>query len=50
VRVTQFHEFTEAITGSLVVGDEVRAPDALIQPVAAVDVSARSPAPPRPNP
>jgi uncharacterized protein YbjT (DUF2867 family) len=40
VRATQFQEFAEAITGSLVVGDEVRAPDALIQPVAADDVAA----------
>jgi uncharacterized protein YbjT (DUF2867 family) len=40
VRATQFQEFAEAITGSLVVGDEVRAPDALIQPIAAADVSA----------
>jgi uncharacterized protein YbjT (DUF2867 family) len=40
VRATQFQEFTEAIAGSLIVGDEVRAPDALIQPVAAADVSA----------
>ena len=40
VRATQFQEFAEAITGSLVVGDEVRAPDALIQPIAAADVAA----------
>jgi uncharacterized protein YbjT (DUF2867 family) len=40
VRATQFQEFAEAITGSLVVGDEVRTPDALIQPVAADDVAA----------
>ncbi|MGH3638654.1 MAG: SDR family oxidoreductase [Mycobacterium sp.] len=40
VRATQFQEFAEAITGSLVVGDEVRAPDALIQPIAADDVAA----------
>jgi uncharacterized protein YbjT (DUF2867 family) len=40
VRATQFHEFAEAITGSLVVGDEVRVPDALIQPIAAADVAA----------
>jgi uncharacterized protein YbjT (DUF2867 family) len=40
VRATQFQEFAEAITGSLQVGDEVRAPDALIQPVAAAEVSA----------
>ncbi len=35
VRATQFAEFTDAITGSLTVGDEVRVPDALIQPIAA---------------
>jgi uncharacterized protein YbjT (DUF2867 family) len=40
VRATQFHEFAEMITGSLVVGDEVRAPDARIQPIAAADVAA----------
>ncbi len=40
VRATQFQEFAEAITGSLIVGDEVHAPDALIQPIAADDVSA----------
>ena len=39
VRATQFHEFAGAITESLVVGDEVRAPDALIQLIAAADVS-----------
>lgn len=40
VRATQFHEFAEAITGSLTVGDEVRAPDALIQPIASDEVAA----------
>lgn len=40
MRATQFHEFAEMITGSLVVGDEVRAPDALIQPIAAAEVAA----------
>jgi uncharacterized protein YbjT (DUF2867 family) len=40
VRATQFHEFAEMITGSLIVGDEVHAPDALIQPIATADVSA----------
>ena len=40
IRATQFQEFAEAITGSLVVDGEVRAPDALIQPIAAADVSA----------
>lgn len=34
VRATQFAEFTDAITASLTVGDEVRVPDALIQPIA----------------
>jgi uncharacterized protein YbjT (DUF2867 family) len=41
VRATQFHEFAEMITGSLVVGDEVRAPDGRIQPIAAADVAAQ---------
>lgn len=40
VRATQFHEFTGLIAGSLVSGDEVHAPDALIQPIAAADVVA----------
>jgi uncharacterized protein YbjT (DUF2867 family) len=40
VRATQFHEFAEAITDSLRVGDEVRAPDALIQPIASDEVAA----------
>lgn len=40
VRATQFQEFADAITDSLVVDGEVRAPDALIQPIAAADVSA----------
>jgi uncharacterized protein YbjT (DUF2867 family) len=35
VRATQFAEFTDQITASLIVGDEVRVPDALIQPIAA---------------
>ncbi len=39
VRATQFAEFTDAITDSMTVGDEVRVPDALIQPVAADDVA-----------
>jgi uncharacterized protein YbjT (DUF2867 family) len=39
VRATQFHEFAEAIMGSMVVGDEVRAPDGRIQPIAAADVA-----------
>jgi uncharacterized protein YbjT (DUF2867 family) len=40
VRATQFAEFADAITESMIVGDEVRVPDALIQPVAADDVAA----------
>jgi uncharacterized protein YbjT (DUF2867 family) len=40
VRATQFHQFAEAITGSLVVGDEVRVPDGRIQLIAAADVAA----------
>ena len=39
LRATQFAEFTDAITDSMIVGDEVRVPDALIQPVAADDVA-----------
>jgi uncharacterized protein YbjT (DUF2867 family) len=39
LRATQFAEFADAITDSMVVGDEVRVPDALIQPVAANDVA-----------
>jgi uncharacterized protein YbjT (DUF2867 family) len=39
VRATQFAEFTEAITESLTVGDEVRVPDALIQPIPADEVA-----------
>lgn len=39
VRATQFHEFTEGIAGSLMVDGEVRAPDALIQPVAGAEVA-----------
>jgi hypothetical protein len=33
VRATQFAEFTDAITESMTVADEVRVPDALIQPI-----------------
>jgi uncharacterized protein YbjT (DUF2867 family) len=40
VRATQFHEFATAIVGSLDADDGVRAPDALIQPIAADDVAA----------
>ena len=39
VRATQFAEFADAITESLVVGDEVRVPDALIQPIPADQVA-----------
>jgi uncharacterized protein YbjT (DUF2867 family) len=39
VRATQFAEFTDAITDSLTDGDQVRVPDALIQPIAAADVA-----------
>lgn len=45
VRATQFAEFAEAITASMTDGDEVRVPDALIQPVTAdkvVSVVARA--------
>jgi uncharacterized protein YbjT (DUF2867 family) len=40
VRATQFHEFADGITAPLTVGDEVRVPDAPIQPIAAGEVSA----------
>lgn len=40
VRATQFQEFAAAIVSSLETDDEVRAPDALIQPIAADDVVA----------
>jgi uncharacterized protein YbjT (DUF2867 family) len=39
VRATQFAEFTDAITDSLTDGDQVRVPDALIQPIAAAEVA-----------
>ncbi len=39
VRATQFAEFADAITDSMTIGNEVRVPDALIQPVAADDVA-----------
>lgn len=39
VRATQFAEFAAAITESLTVGDEVRVPDALIQPIPADEVA-----------
>jgi uncharacterized protein YbjT (DUF2867 family) len=35
VRATQFEEFTDGITDSMVVGEEVRVPNALIQPIPA---------------
>lgn len=40
VRATQFAEFADAIIDSMTVGDEVRVPDALIQPIPADDVAA----------
>jgi uncharacterized protein YbjT (DUF2867 family) len=40
VRATQFHQFAEAITGSLMVGGEIRVPDGRIQLIAAADVAA----------
>jgi len=40
VRATQFVEFTDGIIDSLTVGDEVRVPDALIQPIPADEVAA----------
>ena len=39
VRATQFAEFADAITESMTVGDEVRVPDALIQPIPADQVA-----------
>ncbi|HET6731263.1 SDR family oxidoreductase [Mycobacterium sp.] len=39
LRATQFAEFAESITASMTIGDEVRVPDALIQPVAADKVA-----------
>ena len=40
LRATQFAEFADGITDSMIVGDEVRVPDALIQPIPADDVAA----------
>jgi len=40
VRATQFHELAEPITESLIVGDQVCAPTALIQPVDSAEVTA----------
>ena len=39
VRATQFAEFTDAIIESMTVGNEVRVPDALIQPIPADQVA-----------
>lgn len=39
VRATQFQEFAQAITDSLVVGDEIRVPDAMIQLISVDDVA-----------
>ena len=39
VRATQFAEFADAIAESLTVADEVRVPDALIQPIPADEVA-----------
>lgn len=39
VRATQFTEFTDAIVESMTVEDEVRVPDALIQPIPADEVA-----------
>jgi uncharacterized protein YbjT (DUF2867 family) len=39
LRATQFAEFTDGITDSMIVGDEVRVPAALIQPIPADDVA-----------
>jgi uncharacterized protein YbjT (DUF2867 family) len=40
VHATQFAEFADQITESMTVGDEVRVPDALIQPIPADEVAA----------
>ncbi|MUL63661.1 LysR family transcriptional regulator [Mycobacterium sp. CBMA 234] len=40
VRATQFHEFAVAITASLTVDGEVRAPEGRIQPIAGAEVAA----------
>ena len=40
VRATQFAEFTDAIIESMTDGEEVRVPDALIQPIRAEEVAA----------
>jgi uncharacterized protein YbjT (DUF2867 family) len=39
VRATQFVEFVDTITASLTAGDEVRVPDALIQPISTADLA-----------
>ncbi|WP_158166495.1 SDR family oxidoreductase [Mycolicibacterium smegmatis] len=40
VRATQFHELAESITDSLITGDQVRAPEALIQTIDSGEVTA----------
>ncbi len=40
VRATQFHEFAGTIVDSLTDGEDVRVPDALIQPIAGDEVAA----------
>ena len=40
MHATQFVEFADAIVESFTVGDEVRVPDALIQPIPADEVAA----------
>jgi uncharacterized protein YbjT (DUF2867 family) len=40
VRATQFAEFADAIVESMTIGNEVRVPDALIQPIPADEVAA----------
>lgn len=40
LRATQFHELAEPITESMITGDEVRAPEALIQPIDSAEVTA----------
>jgi uncharacterized protein YbjT (DUF2867 family) len=39
LRTTQFEEFADTITEALTVGDELRVPDALIQPIRADEVA-----------
>lgn len=40
MRATQFHEFAGTIVDSLTDGEDVRVPDALIQPIAGDEVAA----------